>query len=66
MNDQVRKRPVLRQVSPSPPEAVPARREQWIGSRRLLVAALLFVLAGVAGALWWSLRSAQPARYVTA
>ena len=66
MNDQVRKRPVLRQVSPSPPEAVPARREQWIGSRgRLLVAALLFVLAGAAGALWWSLRSTQPVRYVT-
>ncbi len=67
MNDQVRKRPVLRQVSPSPPETVPDRREQWIGSRgRLFVAALLFVLAGVAGALWWSLHSAQPVRYVTA
>jgi HlyD family secretion protein len=66
MNDQVRKRPVLRQVSPSPSEAVPARHEHWIGTRgRLLVAALLFILAGAAGALWWSLRSTQPVRYVT-
>ncbi len=41
--------------------------EHWIGTRgRLLVAALLFILAGAAGALWWwSLRSTQPVRYVT-
>jgi HlyD family secretion protein len=66
MNDQVRKRPVLRQVSPSPSEAVPARQEHWIGTRgRLLVAALLFILAGAAGALWGSLHSTQPVRYVT-
>jgi hypothetical protein len=60
MNDQVRKRPVLRQVSPSPSEAVPVRHEHWIGTRGRLVAALLFILAGAAGALWWNLRSTQP------
>ena len=66
MDDEVGTRPLSRQVSPPLSHSVLALRRRPIGVRgRLLVAALLFLLAGAAGALWWSLRGTPAVRYVT-
>src|SRR5450631_2824665 len=66
MDDDVGTTPLLRQISPLPSSTGLAGRQHRIGARsRLLVVALLFILAGAVGALWLALRGTPAVRYVT-
>jgi HlyD family secretion protein len=66
MNDQVRTRPLLRQVAPPLSQIVSASRWHWMGSRGpWIVVALLLLIAAGAGAAWWSMRGTATVQYVT-